>query len=103
MMLNILIAIVFESFAACMGSLINRRYSQRCEMNRECRLILEKLNLNPSRDVFILSALSNKDDDKWNGFVKNINEFIKEEVYNTNEVLKKGKKDVSKGLVDFKT
>ena len=58
--------------------------------------------MNPNRDVFILSALSNKDDDKWNGFVKNINEFIKEEVYNTSEVLKKGKKEVSKGLTDFR-
>ena len=102
MMLNILIAIVFESFATCMNSLINRKYSQRCEMNRECRLILEMFNMNPNRDVFILSALSNKDDDKWNGFVKNINEFIKEEVYNTSEVLKKGKKEVSKGLTDFR-
>lgn len=76
MLLNILIAIIYESLATCMNNEVNRKYTIRSEMNRECRLILEKFSLNPPRDVFILSSLSNQDDDKWNGFVKNINGYI---------------------------
>lgn len=39
-MMNFLIAIVFQSFAAVMSKATQNRYSQKCEMNRECRLML---------------------------------------------------------------
>ena len=103
MMLNILIAIVFESFDTCMNSSINRKYSQRCEMNRECRLILEKFGLNPYREVFILSAMTEHDDDKWNGFVKTVTDYIKNEVDHTKDLIKQSKQEVKETIKEAHT
>lgn len=84
-MMNFLIAIVFSSYDAVMSNSIQNRYSQKCEMNRECRLMLKFLGLNPRRDVFILSANTTVDEDKWNGLVKTVKDSIKTEIHSLRE------------------
>lgn len=69
-------------------------------MNRECRLILEKFGLNPYREVFILSAMTEHDDDKWNGFVKTVTNYIKNEADHTLELLRQTKEELADVIED---
>ena len=72
-----------------MSKSTQNRYSQKCEMNRECRLMLKFLGLNPRRDVFILSASTQVDEEKWNGLVKTVKENIKLEIHHLRECIMK--------------
>ena len=55
-LLNFLIAIISQSYDNVMSKSLEYKYNQRCQMNRECRLILKSLGMNYHFQCMILST-----------------------------------------------
>ena len=86
-----------------MSKSTQNRYSQKCEMNRECRLMFKFLGLNARRDVFILSASTQVDEEKWNGLVKTVKENIRLEISNLRECIMKTMGEVKEEVDQVET
>lgn len=94
-LLNFLIAIISQSYDNVMSKSLEYKYNQRCQMNRECRLILKSLGMDDHFQCMILSANCSQDGDgeQWQGFVQTIKISMRQEISKLKKAISRAVRD----------
>lgn len=77
-LLNFLIAIICQSYDEVLSKQIVTKYTKKCELNRECRLLLKTLGSLPRFESFVLTAnvFASLELQEWQGYVQTIRSFV---------------------------
>ena len=77
-LLNFLIAIICQSYEEVLSKQIVTKYTKKCELNRECRLLLRTLGGLQRFESFVLTAnvFASLDLQEWQGYVQTIRSFV---------------------------
>jgi hypothetical protein len=98
-LMNFLIAIIAQSFEEMMSRKTINKYSQRAEMNKECRLNLFSFGLAPKVECITIQADNSvNESNEWQGFVHAIKKTLKFEM----SLLKDKLNNMSSHQTDFK-
>ena len=85
-LLSFLIAIIGQSYDSVMSKTIISLYKSKCDFNKECTLLLDKLNDITGEEmqarIYMVSANIEHNDQKdiWNGIIKSIMNTVTTEI-----------------------